>query len=70
MLLEILELPRLDRTWFERGGACCSYISRVAVFHARDVGGSKTGPFLDIALRQFLCFTDGAYAVADEHGGF
>ncbi len=33
MLLEISELPPLDRTWFERTGACCPYISRVEDAH-------------------------------------
>ncbi len=33
MPLEISELPPLDRTWLERTGACCSYISRVENGH-------------------------------------
>jgi hypothetical protein len=42
----------------------------VTVLYSGDVTTYEAGVFFDIALRQFLCFTDSAYAVADEYGGF
>src|SRR6266571_4712426 len=39
----------------------------MAILDLRNVDTKQAAPFLDVTLRQFLCFTDGAVAVADEH---
>src|SRR6266581_8014354 len=39
----------------------------MAILDLRNVDTKQAAPFLDVTQRKFLCFTNGAYAVADEH---
>jgi hypothetical protein len=55
-------------------GACQLFESldrrnSMAIFDARDIAAEKAGAFLDIALREFFCFTKQAKPVTDYHGG-
>src|SRR5712691_6329282 len=47
----------------------CNRRNEVTILDARNVNTKQPAPFLDLTLGQALHFTNGAYAVADEHGG-
>src|SRR5207245_11110424 len=46
----------------------CKRGNEMPILDSRNVDAKQAAPFLDVTLGQILCFTNGAYAFADEIG--